>query len=94
MPVALSLANVERTRLITSMNNSCASTDVQSHNLLKLTNQIQAGLNWTNRKFVVVEGIREREGIREDTVIIVNNFGSCSITEIDTNEEWRGRTVL
>ena len=26
-----------KTRLITSMNNSCASTDGQSHNLFKLT---------------------------------------------------------
>ena len=47
--------NVVITRVITSMNNSRASTDAQSHNLLKLTNQIRAGLNWTNRKFVVVE---------------------------------------
>ena len=44
------------------------------------TNQIRAGLNWTNRKFVVVR----REGIRrEDTVNLENTpvtFGSCSIS--------------
>ena len=48
------------------------------------TNQIRAGLNWTNRKFVVVEGIRVLERVLggrvlEDIVIIENNFGSCSI---------------
>ena len=37
---------------------------------MKLTNQVRAGLNWTNRKFVVVgrrgirRGIRVLEGIR------------------------------
>ena len=50
------------TRLITSMNNCLP------------TNQNQAGLNWTNRKFEVVEGIRLLEYI----VIIENNLGSCS----------------
>ena len=57
--------NVKNTRLIISMNNSCVSTDAQCHNLLKLTNQIQGGLNWTNKKFVAD---------REDIVIIV--FGT------------------
>ena len=39
--------------------------------------QSESSCIWTNRKFVVVEGIRE--GIREDIVITENNFGSCSI---------------
>merc|ERR1712208_271405 len=43
---------IMKTRLITSMYNSRAGTDVQSHNLLKLTNQILAGQNWTNRNFL------------------------------------------
>ena len=41
----------EYTRLITSMNNSRASTDGQRHNFLKLTNQIRAGVC-----------VRERDG--------------------------------
>ena len=37
---------------------------------MKLTNQVRAGLDWTNRKFVLVDGVLERvlervlEGIR------------------------------
>jgi len=56
------------------MNNSCANTDGQSPNFLKLTNKIRVG--------VCVRETDTRD-IGRDLVITVNNFGSCSIWAFD-----------